>query len=672
MEDGPQYWEYWENRYMGETDETGREKGRSFYADSSIAVETDSIPFWALADMREFFGGEDTLEGKRLYERNGHLLYVIYVNGQKQGWYVLTEGEAPQMYDEKAHSALFEPGKIDAPLRKQMDSMKEDEIVQVVLTLADVDEDEAMARFQTQYPDEFAVYTQQAEDEITVASIHDAIAAKRGLYRHLYRQNNRPVAQALVAYGAKLIFQSAYSPLCIMQMTKGAIEKAVQMSQVMSISQYFENGDGMEQQSAGPASTHPEFLQPTSGPPYSAPRDVSFLVMHMKRSMLLEHTGEDVKIGMMDISGVDAAKAELAGRVTNMWGDTEQNKDSHATRVALLIAGEDTGTAPQAQIYATYINETSFYSEMEWLLTQGVSIINISMYAARNGRYNLLDKWMDFIVSRYDVHVVKSAGNTGQYISSPGLAFNAVTVGNLNAHNGLMAGQHEVNWNSSWVEEPTAASKPDLIAPGSHIEYEHSNGKSKTYHGTSYSAAYVSGAIAMLISKDPTLAVRPAAVKAIVMAGAWEKARESGYGLEGCPYLSDKEDAGKLNCRSALYIVENERHFAVTMPAGTDTFKKTLYISADTVQTRMAVCWNKKNAVSAGQSISEACIGDVSMDDLDLKVYNPQGELIAHSYSTNNNVELVDFKPDLSGGYTVEISRHNNLSSDISFAFAYW
>ena len=67
--------------------------------------------------------------------------------------------------------------------------------------------------------------------------------------------------------------------------------------------------------------------------------------------------------------------------------------------------------------------------------TYGVNIINMSYLKAEVGYYSNYDACIDNIVSTTGCTVVKSAGNEGEetkYVTAPGCALNAITVGSMN------------------------------------------------------------------------------------------------------------------------------------------------------------------------------------------------------------------------------------------------
>jgi len=73
-----------------------------------------------------------------------------------------------------------------------------------------------------------------------------------------------------------------------------------------------------------------------------------------------------------------------------------------------------------------------FYAGIEWLIGEGVNVINASMTLPQQPEYyNDYSEWVDHIAIMHDVHFVVSAGNNGDegYIRPPASSNNAITVG---------------------------------------------------------------------------------------------------------------------------------------------------------------------------------------------------------------------------------------------------
>ena len=119
----------------------------------------------------------------------------------------------------------------------------------------------------------------------------------------------------------------------------------------------------------------------------------------------------------------------------------------HATTVLSIICGNEAtrtdgvkykGLAPNATVYYVNYNcNQGFQRAIAWCLENDVSIINMSLGALYEDYESEKDQYLDCIIEQYRVSVVVSAGNyevenENYSVLSPGLAYNAITVGNMN------------------------------------------------------------------------------------------------------------------------------------------------------------------------------------------------------------------------------------------------
>lgn len=237
-------------------------------------------------------------------------------------------------------------------------------------------------------------------------------------------------------------------------------------------------------------------------------------------------TGAGVIVGLMEIGEVYTTHTFLAGRVTAQnpaAGAAAGNFDSeHALAVAGIIAANpgnagpaaDRGIAPGASIRCASFRRYHIADDQNLitdLYTAGARVINFS--GATGGI--TVNQLNTLINAREDLTFVKSAGNSGGAISSPGLATNIITVGALNRDFTRRAAFSSFNG----LARPT---KPDLVAPGEYInslvsrdingdnlvndtqrhflgdDYNKDGPTVGDITGTSFSAPHVAGAAALL------------------------------------------------------------------------------------------------------------------------------------------------------------------------------
>ncbi len=385
-------------------------------------------------------------------------------------------------------------------------------------------------------------------------------------------------------------------------------------------------------------------------------------------------------------------------KITPQPGAPEAGENDHATRVARILIGvdpngENDGLAPDATLYATRaIDEETFYEGVEWLLTQGVNVINASLNFTSFGTYTNVDKWADHIAMVHDVHLVVSAGNRNTsvleddplynpgYVGSSGMAYNVITVGGLN-HTGNTNSTGYPLWDGSCYMERTnsnRAEKPNLIAPATSFWPTTNN----PGNGTSFAAPQVTGTIAQLCGLYNSLKTKQAAMGAILMASAVKKDRTESIGIGGIgdkfdssapgrlnAQMSDKQGAGILNANSAKKVAVSANYWTQSITADAFPYDKLAYIDASSNSlVRIAIFWLKRNTASGTnhQNITEA-----AYTDLDLYVYDPSGAAVALSNESWTNFEIVQFAPTITGNYRIQIKDINSTVKE-TVGIAVW
>ncbi|MBI2175773.1 S8 family serine peptidase [Candidatus Woesearchaeota archaeon] len=233
------------------------------------------------------------------------------------------------------------------------------------------------------------------------------------------------------------------------------------------------------------------------------------------------YKGSGVKVAVLD-TGIDKNHPMLKGKVAaekdfSNSGNTNDNF-GHGTHVAGIIAGTTanggkySGVAPDAQLLsAKVIGDNGFGDNVDiiagigWAVDNGAKVISMSLGASSS-----LDASVDSAIKdavAKGVIVVVSSGNCGSScpsikcgsfkgVTSPGSSPNAISVGAVDK-------SKNVACFSSGESISGVGIKPDFVAPGVGIKSSVPGGNYQAMDGTSMAAPHVSGAVALVLGKNP-------------------------------------------------------------------------------------------------------------------------------------------------------------------------
>ncbi|MFC8448137.1 type VII secretion-associated serine protease mycosin [Kitasatospora sp. NPDC057223] len=222
--------------------------------------------------------------------------------------------------------------------------------------------------------------------------------------------------------------------------------------------------------------------------------------------------GEGVTVAVVD-SGVAASHPDLAGQVgpgSSLLGDdgdgrADTSPESHGTAVAGIIAasgGPDhtgmTGLAPAARILPVRVSTGEAVTPsllargITWAVDHGAQVINVSMGTPQPDA--LLHQAVLYAI-RKDVVVVASAGNSGNTDNLPQYPA---------AYPGVVSVAGTNRDGTSWAKGQSGRGIV-LAAPAADVYSTNDQDAYVNADGTSYSAAYVSAAAALVRSRFPAL-----------------------------------------------------------------------------------------------------------------------------------------------------------------------
>lgn len=378
-------------------------------------------------------------------------------------------------------------------------------------------------------------------------------------------------------------------------------------------------------------------------------------------------SGEGVKIGQMELACPDKTSVRKNPSYNNSAVKGED--DTHADQVYSIMHT----IAPNATYYASglYSNNTSsategnYYEQVEWLLSCGVNIINASFGYSNKNDYDLRSRWTDHISYNHDVHFVKSAGNNGMAgINSPGMSYNAITVGNTD-----WTGGYTIDYQSSYNANGSSKSaqrtyKPDVVAPAS---------------CTSYATPIVTGTVALLCDLQPALKTKQPIVKSILAASAGT--RTIRYVTTDTNFM--RYGAGMVDAAAALYVVNLNHYTTATGRLSTSVSLSASYnmeVTSSESYMRVALAYtNNINLGTANNTHASAVIPDGTIAEVRLLIYDPSGNLVVSSpvTSTTNgaNLKVIQFNTNgIAGTYTIKVLLTEPASDDriTNFGVAWW
>ncbi len=341
---------------------------------------------------------------------------------------------------------------------------------------------------------------------------------------------------------------------------------------------------------------------------------------------------------------------------------TGSGEFDHPTWVAGAIAGQSgsfPGVAPGAVIVSastggggvSLARDRDIMNAADWAARYGdADIINASIGQDTATGSEEARRYFDTLVHDQGRLAVAAAGNFVTFghwnVVSPGTALNVLTVGGLDdrgtAHRGDDRLWYYPGSNGSNYHDPVGTSwnthgdfnKPNVSAPAASVRT--ANGL--TASGTSVASPIVAGIAAQLLARAPSLAFRPEATRAIIMASAIYHTPMPDGSLN-----ADHEGTGSVSAAWAnrLLATIDTAWGGTTFGtmSGTQTVAQNIAVVAGQ-RVKVVVSWNGR----AGGLAS----------DLDLRVVQPDGSSIG-SYSFDNNYEWVEFVATHTGTARVEV-----------------
>jgi putative cell wall-binding protein len=405
--------------------------------------------------------------------------------------------------------------------------------------------------------------------------------------------------------------------------------------------------------------------------------------------------GVGVRVAVVEYHNVRTG-GDLAGKVVASHSTSGRIAYSptfdHPTWVAGAVASQNDsfpGVAPGAVIVssstggggASLTRDRQIIAAADWAASSSggdADVINASIGQDTATGSEEARRYFDALAHEDGRLPVAAAGNFVTFghwdVLSPGTAYNVLTVGGVDDR-GTAGRTDDRLWyypgsNGSSYRDPAGTAwnphgdfnKPNVSAPAPGVRT--ANGL--TASGTSVASPIVAGVAAQLISRLPSLALRPEATRAIVMAGAINRTP-----MPDGSKSSDHEGTGTASALWANRLLTGGDgtyggHRMGSMTEGQTVIQDIAVVTGQKV--KVVLSWNSH---TSGSTISTRT--DRLTADLDLRVVQPDGSTIG-SHTFDNNYEWVEFTASRSGTARIELRqvRFDSSSERYGLAWAKW
>jgi hypothetical protein len=332
--------------------------------------------------------------------------------------------------------------------------------------------------------------------------------------------------------------------------------------------------------------------------------------------------------------------------------------DNHSRNVLAILRG----VSPNSYLYCRggYTLPTS--SDINgYSGNPRVYVQTHSWRTSTSNSYGTLDR--DFENSVYNnlVPIFHAAGNEGYgsgNVTSPAKSLNTITLGNYNDSN------DSINPGSSYKDPDTGNEKPEISAPGTNVcTRGATSGSTICMTGTSQATPHAAAFAADLMSSYGWLKLKPQLVKSFMLAGATD-AIAGGIekvGLGGIDYYSAYYGGHDFWMQGGNSSYASYDASDIQPNNGTIDFY--VYLTSGMSQVRAVLSWLNRGSFTYSHRYDAHPIGM----DLDLAIYDPNGNYVTGSASWDNPYEVVNFEPSMTGYYVFKIRRYANRDTSSKF-----
>lgn len=482
-------------------------------------------------------------------------------------------------------------------------------------------------------------------------------------FRHemseIISDRNKKTTDKIKINDSNTIFLSSLSPSGIFYITKSKILEICKNDDVQFIDYYD------EQNLPQPQINFPNYDDYINSMHYAQAKE------------LFNASGDNVKILMNDLGliqnnsainiNIDVINPDKVKNIYNHniypLNNTIQNYTPPLNNHCILSLNALQYISTNADIFCT---ELYCFSDIEWALTEeNIDIINASTnYGSKNSYYSdSYSKWFDYLSSNYDVPLIASSGNNRRWagednfplVISPASGFNSIAVGSC-----------DYDDNNFYLKDYCYAQanlqhivhfKPDLIVCSP---------------DTSRSAPILSGAIALILEKFPTIKGKPELIKAIVMASCHKKALPPNSSSIPQEYMYDgltlRQGAGVFDAYTAICIAALGNYGTGQISEGYEIANTITPYSNSNIN--VSLVWFRNNTVNSSTLGSYNNVTIEDLNHLGLSIYNENACVKSSDY-TMTYKQLTYFPANKNTQYNVKVSKPSNTSTAVEYAYAW-
>ena len=345
--------------------------------------------------------------------------------------------------------------------------------------------------------------------------------------------------------------------------------------------------------------------------------------------------------------------AEMLNNEYFVQSGTCSDPESHSTKVAKLLQL----TAPEAVIVnfkgfnAVIPNVQNNANRYNPHLEIGSYSWHYILPDSLKDVYHIKDQELDQHIYEDRLIYFVAAGNMSDtsdiYVTSPGKALNAITVGAV--HPATQAYTDYSKWRNSEIRNQ----KPEIA------NYTNFYFDNITFNGTSASTPYSAAIAALILSADSDLKRHPEVIKSIFLMNATNSISNA--------QSHDTDDTAFVASKMPYFNINDEFVYRWWSGSNDDFFDSNdKIIFTETGITSGQHCRAAISWLNSGSYVGEY---KLLAQDLDLYVYQGSTPL-ASSATTYNPFEVVDFTTQSNANLRIEIRRYaNSFSDDIVLGF---